>query len=76
MASWAFYVDALFGISHPGFENEIQGVYPDKGKGRPGAPVHLRDPRVANRRNSSGRTSSPQRCMSPGPGGTSVSCGV
>ena len=31
---------------------------------------------VADRRNSSGRTSSPQRCMSPGPSGTPVSFGA
>jgi serine/threonine protein kinase len=31
---------------------------------------------VADRRNSSGRTSSPQRCMSPGPSGTPDSCGT
>jgi hypothetical protein len=31
---------------------------------------------VADRRNSTGRTSSPQRCMSPGPGGTPVSVGA
>ena len=31
---------------------------------------------VADRRNTSGRTSSPQRCMSPGPNGTPVSFGA
>jgi hypothetical protein len=31
---------------------------------------------VADRRNSTGRTSSPQRCMSPGPSGTPVSFGA
>ena len=52
-------------------DNEGPQRLPPVERGHP--PVHLR---IADRRNSSGRTSSPQRCMSPGPSGTPDSCGM